>query len=387
MKRHSTSPTFALVAGEVSGDQLGAALITDLRSRFPTARFVGIGGENMRSAGMETWWDSEELALFGLFEVLAHFPRLYKIRRKLVQRILSVQPDVFIGIDAPDFNLGVEIKLKAAGIKTVHYVSPTVWAWRPKRVRKIARAADLVLCLFPFEPDFFHGHGVAAEYVGHPLAEQIPLQNDTVEARSSLGVTASGQVLALLPGSRASEVSRLARPMVVAAALLSKQLPDLKFIAAMANPAVEAIFRSALDSHPGLEVRIVPGQARRVIAAADTVVCASGTVTLETMLINRPMVSVYRLAPATYHLARTFKLIERQFFALPNILAGEALIPELIQDEASPERMAECALRWLTQESDRQALYRRFEALHNDLRCNASERAATAVSGLLEREK
>ena len=376
-------PLIALVAGEASGDQLGSGLIAELMRLHPDARFVGIGGPGMRSAGMETWWDSRELAVFGLFEVLGHFPRLYSIRRELLQRLTSRPPDVFVGIDAPDFNLGLEARLKSAGIRTAHYVSPTVWAWRPKRVKKIARAADLVLCLFPFEPRFYRGHGVAAEFIGHPLADQIAAGLDSGHARSQLGMDPHGQLVALLPGSRKSEVSRLAEPMIKAAELMAQEIPDLRFAAAMANPQVETLFRAAAARNPRLEVRLYEGQARQVIAAADSVICASGTATLETMLINRPMVSVYRLAPATYQLAKSFRLIRRQFFALPNILAGEALIPELIQEDATPERIAAESLRWLNNIGERQALLDRFATMRETLRCNASERAAEAVSDLL----
>ena len=210
----ASKPSIALVAGEASGDQLGATLISELRKTYPDAVFTGIGGQKMRAAGMETWWDCEELAVFGLFEVLSHFPRLFSIRRELRRRLLALKPDVFIGIDAPDFNLGLESVLKRAGIRTVHYVSPTVWAWREKRVHKIARAADLVLCLFPFEPRFYQGHGVSAVYVGHPMADQISAQWEPAEARNSLGIKSSGEIIALLPGSRVGEVSRLAGPKI-----------------------------------------------------------------------------------------------------------------------------------------------------------------------------
>lgn len=381
----SSPPTFALVTGEPSGDQLGADLISALLQIHPGARMVGIGGPGMRAAGMDTWWDSGELALFGLFEVLSHLPRLLSIRRKLRQRLLDLRPDVFIGIDAPDFNLGLEKQLKSAGIRTVHYVSPTVWAWRKGRVRKIARAADVVLCLFPFEPAFYQAHGMRAAYVGHPLARQIPLHSDAKEARRQLGLDPERQVVALLPGSRANEVSRLSRPLIGAAQLLSGEFPTLQFVSAMANPAVADLFRATLRLSDGPAITLVDGQARMVMAAADVVVCASGTATLETMLINRPLVSVYRLAAATYHLARSSRLLKRQFFALPNILAKQALVPELIQDEVTAEGVARETRRWLQDPPARLALSARFDALHREMLGEATETAAGVVSNVLAR--
>lgn len=378
-------PCIALVAGEASGDQLGAALIKQLKQRYPGATFSGIGGRHMRAAGMDTWWDSEELSVFGLFEVLSHFPRLYKIRRALRNRLLALKPDVFIGIDAPDFNLGLEIVLRRRGIRTVHYVSPTVWAWREKRVRKIARAADLVLCLFPFEPDFYQGHGVSAAYVGHPMADQISENNEPSGARTRLGLETERRVLALLPGSRAGEVSKLAGPMIDAAHIITRDCPDVRFVSAMANARVRAIFESALEQQGNPDIQLVDDDPRCVIAAADVALVASGTAALETMLINRPMVVCYRVASSTYHLAKTFKLVSSEFVSLPNILAGESLVPELLQNEATGPRLAREAMGWLRDDERRAALKARFSKLHSELRRDASEKAAEAVSTLLGR--
>jgi len=378
-----SNPVIALVAGEASGDQLGAALVQQLRLRYPHARFVGIGGRRMQEEGVEAWWDARELAVMGLFEVLSHFPRLLKLRRELRRRLLDLRPDVFIGIDAPDFNLGLEIQLRRMGIRTVHYVSPTVWAWREKRVRKIARAADLVLCLFPFEPAFFEGHGVAATYVGHPMADQIEADSDPAAARGLIGLTPAATTVALLPGSRVSEVSRLASPMIEAARLLRAQYPDLQFVTAMANEEVDAIFGQAMRDLSEDQVTRILGRPRQVIAAADAVLCASGTATLETMLVNRPLVMVYRIAPSTFWLLKNLKIIRPQLFSLPNILAGSALIPELVQDEADSERMAAEIRRWLENPGQRDELRQRFDELRAQLRCGASERAAAAVAGLL----
>ena len=378
------SPTIALVAGEASGDQLGAALIERLRERYPEARFAGIGGKHMKAAGLEAWWDSEELALFGLVEVLSHIPRLLKLRKELTHRLQALSPDLFIGIDAPDFNLGLELRLRRSGIRTIHYVSPTVWAWRKRRVRKISRAADLVLCLFPFEPDFYRDHGVKAAYVGHPMADQISPDNDPVPAREQLKLDPENRTVALLPGSRGSEASRLSEPMIQAATQLAARDPALQFVAAMANDKVQALFRSAMQQSGFERIHLVSNDPRTVIAAADVVMCASGTVALETLLVNRPMVVTYRISPATYYLAKYLKLIRPQLFSLPNILAGEKLVPELIQHESTGENLAREVRKWLDSQASRESLKDRFLQIHEQLCCDASKRAADAVSGLLE---
>ena len=343
----ASSPTIALVAGEASGDQLGAALVERWRERCPEARFVGVAGSRMQAAGVEAWWDSDELAVMGLFEVLAHFPRLLRLRRQLLARLLQLRPDVFVGIDAPDFNLGLEIRLRRNGLRTCHYVSPTVWAWRRKRVRKVARAVDRVLCLFPFEPPFYRDHEVPATYVGHPLADQIEPDGDPAGARAALGLERDAETLALLPGSRAGEVGRLAAPMIEAAALLAARRPGLQFVCAAADARTEALFRQELERIGKIAVTVVRGRPRTVIAAGDCVLCASGTAALETMLVNRPMVVTYRLAPSTYRIGRLFRLVKLQWYSLPNILAGKGLVPELIQDDATPEKLAAGAERWL----------------------------------------
>ena len=293
---------------------------------------------------------------------------------------------MFIGIDAPDFNLGLEIKLRRAGIRTVHYVSPTVWAWREGRVRKIRRAANLVLCLFPFEPAFYARHDVSATYVGHPMANQIEPDRDAGAARAALGLNPEATTVALLPGSRAGEVELLAEPMIGAAALLRERRPGLQFVSAMANDRTQTIFERALRGSGSAGITLVQNRPRQVMAAADVVLCASGTATLETMLVNRPMVMAYRLALPTYLLAKHLKLIRPQLFALPNILAGETLVPELMQDEANAEALAREALRWLDNPGEAAALTRRFDELHQRLRCDASGGAAAAVAEFVNRE-
>lgn len=378
------APTIALVAGEASGDQLGAALISSLKQLYPEARFVGVGGQQMQKTGMEAWWDAQELAVMGLFEVVRHFPRLLKLRRELKRRLLELKPDLFIGIDAPDFNLGLEIQLRRQGIATVHYVSPTVWIWRQRRVHKIARAADLVLCLFPFEPDFYQGFNVPATYVGHPLADQIEADKDPRAARIKLGLEPDATTIALLPGSRVSEVSRLAEPMIEAARLLAERRPGLQFVSAIANPDVRNAFQQAMDELSFPDITLVDNKPRRVIAAADTVICASGTATLETMLVNRPLVMTYKISNASFQLLKQLRIIKPQSFSLPNILAGENLIPELIQQEASGPQLAAAVAEILDDEALRANLQQRFTELHSQLECNASARAAAAVRTLLE---
>ena len=378
------APIIALVAGEASGDQLGAALINQLREKYPQAKFAGIGGRQMQAAGMDAWWDAEQLAVFGLFEVMSHFPRLLRLRRELHRRLLALSPDVFIGIDAPDFNLGLEIKLRKKGIRTAHYVSPTVWAWRQRRVRKIGRAANLVLCLFPFEPVFFKDHGVPATYVGHPMADQISPDSDPASARTRLGLDPAATTIALLPGSRIGEVSRLAEPMIEAARVLASRRPELQFVAAMASENVRNVFRETMDRLDFTDIALVEHDPRTVIAAADAVMCASGTATLETMLVNRPMAVAYRISPSTYQLVKKLGIVKPQFFALPNILAGAALVPELIQHEATGDRLAGEIDKWLEDENSRTALRERFLELHDQLRCDASKRAAEAICGLLD---
>ena len=376
--------TIALVAGEDSGDQLGAALIHSLKQRYPDCRFIGLGGQRMRDEGLEAWYDSSELAVFGLFEVLKHFRRIWNIRKEVANRLLELKPDVFIGIDAPDFNLGLERKLREAGIQTVHYVSPTVWAWRAWRTKKIQRSADLVLCLFPFEPAFFAGHNVNAAFVGHPMADQIEAIEHTTGARHKLGIEGDGPVFALLPGSRASEVERLAESLLGTAKSLKAQIPDARFVVAIANDRAEEIFNATMREGDYPEVLTDKGRVREVIAAADVVICASGTVTLETLLINRPMVVIYKLAPSTYHFARVTGLVKSEHISLPNILASRALVPELIQDDASPERIAKEATAFLDDPQRRQQLREEFSKIHTTLECNASERAADEISALLK---
>lgn len=376
-------PVFGLVAGEASGDQLGAALIQALRESHPNARFVGVGGARMEAVGMDCWRDAEELAVMGLFEVIGHLPRLLRLRRWLRGRFLEERPDIMIGIDAPDFNLGLERQLRAGGIPSLHYVSPTVWAWRQGRVRKIARCTDAVLCLFPFEPDFYAQHDVAAYYTGHPLADSIENLPNMMGARDRLGLRALDPCIALLPGSRAGEVSRLLKPLLGAAHILQRQHPGMQCVLPMANHAVRTQLEQALISFPDLQILSVEGQAHVAMAAADIVVCASGTAALEAQLVNRPMVVVYRLSTPTYLLGKTFKLVKSRFFSLPNILADRQLVPELLQAEVTPESIAREVKSWLDNPGRVQSLQQEFSSMNEELRRDAARTAAAHISGLL----
>lgn len=371
--------TIALVAGEASGDQLGAALIRNIRSREPDTRFVGIGGPLMRAAGMEIWWDSDQLAVMGLFEVVGHLSRLFALRRQLVAQLLELDPDVFIGIDAPDFNLGVEKKLKANSIPVIHYVSPTVWAWRQGRVKTIARSTDRVLCLFPFEPPYYQQQNLPADYTGHPMADEIPLQVSTDSARAALEIENKGLFVGLLPGSRLTEVQKLSAPMLDAATILTRKNPGIRFLMPAATELIADCFKTELQAHPGVDCHVFSGRSKDVMAAADVVICASGTATLEVMLVNRPMVVCYRLASMTYTLVKWLKLIKSRFFSLPNILASEALVPELLQHEVTGQRIAHEVESWLDQPDRCARLHDRFSQLHEQLKIDAAATAARIV--------
>jgi lipid-A-disaccharide synthase len=375
----------ALVAGETSGDQLGAGLIAALRARFPNAQFVGIGGAAMRAEGLDAWYDYSELAVMGLAEVLRHLPRLLRLRWRLRRRLLAWKPDVFIGIDAPDFNLGVERWLKRRGIRTVHYVGPSVWAWREKRAAKIGQSADRVLCLFPMEPPIYARYGVDARFVGHPLADAISLEPDRAGARTALDLDVQQPTLALLPGSRLSEIANMLAIFLEAAELTTRQLPALRILIPAANPACDAAIREQLNAFPALVdvVRVLEGDAQRAMIASDVVLLASGTAALEAMLCKRPMVVGHRISPTTYRIVTKLGLLKTRYVSLPNVLAGEGLVPELLQDDCVPEKLAAALLRWFGQPVAVAALLPRFDAIHRELRCNASARAAEAVAELL----
>ena len=376
----------AIVAGEASGDQLGAALIAELRARCPQLEVRGVCGPAMAAQGCVALADAHELAVMGLVEVLGHLPRLLRLRRRLRLAITAWRPDVFIGIDAPEFNLGLAARLHEAGMKTVQYVSPQVWAWRERRVSGIARACDLVLCLLPFETPFYARHEVRAQFVGHPLADQLPLDPDRGAARRALDLPADAQVVALLPGSRHGEVTRLAPDFIAAARTLAARRPGIRFLAPMADASVRELFGRVLAaSGDGLQVRVLDRQARLALQAADAALVASGTASLEALLCDCPMVVAYRLSAVTAFLVRALRLVKLPYFSLPNLLAGEALVPEFFQEMVSGERLATALQAQLDDAPRRAMLSARFRAIHASLRQGGAASAAAAVLQLISK--
>ncbi|HEU4620030.1 MAG TPA: lipid-A-disaccharide synthase [Gammaproteobacteria bacterium] len=378
----------ALVAGERSGDTLGAGLIAALRRRVPDAEFFGIAGEQMVAAGCTAWFPAEELAVMGLAEVLHHLPRLLKIRAELLRRLERDPPDVFVGIDSPDFNLPVEARFKRSGLCTIQYVSPQIWAWRQSRVATMRAAADLVLCLLPFEVAFYEAHGVNARFVGHPLADAIPLDVDREAARAALGLSGDTPLVALLPGSRRGEVGRLAEPFVEAAAWLQRRRPGTRVAVALANARVAEVFErkaraERLDPAPAL----ISGRARDVVAAADAVLTASGTATLETLLLKRPMVVAYRFSSLTYAVVRRMGVDRLPHFSLPNLLAGRRVVPELRQGDVRADVLGPALESVLDGEGLGEGWYDAFHSIHRDLRRGADDAAAAAVLELLEAKR
>jgi len=373
-----------LLAGEASGDTLGADLIMALRQCAPEAKFFGVAGPKMQAAGCECWEPAESLAVMGLFDVLRDLPRLIKLLARIKRMFLTERPDVFIGIDAPDTNLRVARRLHAAGIPTVQYVSPQVWAWRQGRARNMRKSVDLVLCLLPFEKRFYDEHGIRAEFVGHPLADAIPEHVDRELARRTLGLEAQASVVALLPGSRRGEVARLAADFAATARWLAAQRPNLKFIAPMASAATRQIFSRVLKRDaPNLEVQLLEGQATLALSAANVVLVASGTASLEAALCKRPMVVVYRLGALTGWMLTHFNLVKSKFFAQPNLLADRRVVGEYFQDQIVPESIGAELLMWLDDTERRSALEAEFARIHSDLRRGAGTRAAQAILELL----
>jgi lipid-A-disaccharide synthase len=338
----------------------------------------------MRASGIDAWEPMDSLSVMGLFEVLQHLPRLLRLRSRLLARWRDTPPAAFIGVDAPDFNLGLECRLRAVGVPTVHFVSPTVWAWRTGRVKKIRRAVDLLLTIFPFEREFLTRYQVPSHYVGHPLAGEMPLQPDRSAARASLGLDPQRPTLAVLPGSRRGEVGRLARPFVQTIAALCRELPDLQVVAPLVNEATRSMFERALsDIAPHVDVCVVVAASRAALAAADVVLTASGTATLEGLLSKRPMVVGYKVQGATYAVARLFKLVQVEHVAMANLLAGERLAPELIQHECEPNRLLPPLLELFRDKDLRERIAARYRDIHEALRMDTNHEAADAVIGML----
>jgi len=366
----------ALVAGEASGDILGSGLMRAIKARHPDAQFIGVGGPLMEAEGMVSYFPMERLSVMGLVEVLGRLKELLARRKLLIQTLIDERPDVFIGIDAPDFTLNIELKLRQAGIKTVHYVSPSVWAWRQKRVLKIREGCDLMLTLLPFEARFYEEKGVPVRFVGHPLADTVPLEADRYAARAELGL-GDGPVVALMPGSRGGEVGRLGALFFDTADRLLAQRPNLRFVLPCASPQRRAQIEQLLQGR-NLPLTLLDGRSHVALAACDAVLIASGTATLEALLYKRPMVVAYRLAPLTYWILK--RMVKSPYVSLPNLLARRLLVPELLQDAATADALADALLPLLDSGAEQTA---GFDEIHRTLRCDASNQAAEAVLSLI----
>lgn len=382
----TNAPRMAMVAGETSGDLLAGLLLDGFHARWPGLTAVGIGGPQMAGRGFSPWWPSEKLAVRGYVEVLRHYREIVGIRKQLKERLLQMRPDVFIGVDAPDFNLDLEADLKAAGIRTVHFISPSVWAWRADRVEKIRRSVDHVLCIFPFEPALLAQHGIAATYVGHPLAGMIPMQADKAAARQQLGLASDDLVLAVLPGSRRSEIQYLADRFFQAAALVKRAQPAIKIVVPAVPALRQQIERAAQDAGMLAQVKIVAGQSHTVLAACDVTLIASGTATLEAALFKRPMVIAYNMNWLSWQIMRRKKL--QPWVGLPNILCRDFVVPELLQDAATPQALADAVLQWIDAKISAPekiaAVEQRFTQLHHELQRDTAQLATDAIQNILE---
>jgi lipid-A-disaccharide synthase len=373
-----------LVAGEASGDVLGAGLIRAIRARVPDATFEGVAGPEMLAAGCEQWEPANSLAVMGLIEPLVHIPRLLRLRRALVRRWRESPPDVFVGIDAPDFNLGLEKKLRKAGIATAHYVSPSIWAWRPGRVKKVRKAADTVLCILPFEPALYAAHGVNAVFVGHPSATATPGVVDTAATRAELKLDAP-QVVAVLPGSRGGEVGRIGGIVAEAARAVRDARPDVQFVTPVATPKLRPVIEQQLQAAGVVEhFTLLDGDSRAAMSAADVVLLASGTAVLEAAMLGKPAVAVYKVAPVTYWIAIGLRLVKLKHYTLPNLLTEEPLVPEFMQNEARPGPIADAVIAMLDDPQRRQSISERFGRLRSELALDADQHAADAVLRLAQ---
>lgn len=379
---HTAAPRFACVAGEASGDLLAGMLLAGLKQRWPKATAAGIGGPKMAAQGFDAWWPHDKLAVRGYVEVLRHYRDIVGIREQLARRLLVARPDAFIGIDAPDFNLDLEARLKAAGIKTLHFVCPSIWAWRGERVRKIAQSVDHVLCLFPFEPALLQREGIAATYVGHPLADAIALEPPREASRALLGLGAQEQVVAILPGSRRSEIQYIAPTFLRAAALLHRQRPALRFVLPVV-PGLRPLLEPLVAGHaPVVPITLLDGRSHEALAACDVTLIASGTATLEAALFKRPMVIGYKMNFVSWQMMKRMRY--QPWVGLPNILCEAFVVPELLQDRATPEALAREVAAWLDAPARIQQLQARFTDLHHQLRRNTAQTAADAVAQVLQ---
>jgi lipid-A-disaccharide synthase len=376
------SPRFAMVAGEASGDLLASLLLGGMKARWPEMTAAGIGGPKMAKQGFDAWWPHEKLAVRGYVEVLRHYREIVGIRNQLAERLLADKPDAFIGVDAPDFNLDLEARLKASGVKAIHFVSPSIWAWRGKRVEKMHQAVDHVLCLFPFEPELYASHGIAASYVGHPLADAIPLAVPRAASRQALGIAPDDTVVALLPGSRRSEIQYIGERLVAAAAEMNRRRPGLRFVLPVA-PGLRPMIDPLLAPHAGqVDIELLDGRSHEALAACDVTLVASGTATLEAALFKRPMVIAYNMHWLSWQLMKRMKY--QPWVGLPNILLRDFAVPELLQGDATPAKLAEAALAWLADPARCDALVHRFEALHHELRRNTAQAATDAIQKILQ---
>ncbi|MEQ1440234.1 lipid-A-disaccharide synthase [Fontimonas sp. SYSU GA230001] len=377
-------PTVAFVAGEISGDILGGAIVAALKAQRPDIHCYGVAGPRMVAAGCEAIASIDALSVMGLAEVLRELPHLLRFRRELVQRLLRDRPDIVVGIDAPDFNLGLELRLRARGLRTVHVVSPTVWAWRAGRVKTIARAVERILCLFPFEPAWYAQHHVRAEYVGHPLADELDDSVSLEQARQQLALDTTGPLVTVMPGSRGGEIRYLAEPFARAAHWLHRRVPGIRFVTPVAKPALRAPIEAAIRAHaPDVPWRLIDGDSRTAMRAGDAVLLASGTATLECLLVGRPMVVAYRGSALTAFLMLTLGLLKTRYVSLPNLLCAEPVVPELLQDAARPAALGEQVLRLLQDPAARQHQLAQFADVRARLRRDAGRRAAEAILGVL----
>ncbi len=380
-----TAPRFGMVAGEASSDLIASLMLAGLKARWPGLSAAGIGGPKLKAQGFDAWWPSSKLSIFGYVDALLNIRELLSIRRQLGDRMLQDRPSAFIGIDAPDFNFGLETRLRKAGIKTIHFVCPSIWAWRPERVEKIRAAADHVLCLFPFEPALLRKHDIAATYVGHPLADEIPMQFSQNAAREVLeghGLPADrlDALVALLPGSRRSEIQYIAEPMLGAAALMQQERPGLRFVLPVV-PGLMHLIAPLAARHPGLNLTLLEGLSHKALAACDLTLVASGTATLEAALFKRPMVVCYRVGWLNAWRMRGKNLLP--WISLPNVLANEFLVPELVQEHCTAENLAREGLAWLDDPARHARVQARFEQQHQMLRCNTAQAAADAIAQVL----